>query len=90
MSTAVIDPIGEVILSFDGLEKHILDHVGKENLSLDRLIEMLPQYSWNQVFHAVDRLARRGNITLGRHGFEYTIARAQHASGRRCSADSRL
>jgi hypothetical protein len=36
------------------------------------------------VFHTVDRLARLGNITLRRNGFEYTIARSSHqVSGRR-------
>jgi hypothetical protein len=84
MPIVAINSIGETLLSLDHLEAKLLDHVGKEDFSLDRLIEMLPQYSWNQVFHTVDRLARLGNITLRRNGFEYTIARSSHqVSGRR-------
>jgi hypothetical protein len=34
---------------------------------------MLPEYSWNQIFHAVDQLARAGSIVLRRHRYDYTL-----------------
>lgn len=39
-----------------------LRHVG--TCSLDELMEMLPSYSWAQIFAAVDRLTRDGAVTL--------------------------
>jgi len=33
----------------------------------------MPEYSWNQIFHAVDCLARCRKIVLRRHRFEYTL-----------------
>lgn len=32
--------------------------------SLDELADLLPSYSWAQVFSAVDRLTRNGTLTL--------------------------
>lgn len=32
--------------------------------SLDELADLLPSYSWAQVFSAVDRLTREGTVTL--------------------------
>ena len=45
-----------------------------ELLSLEALIERLPELSWSQLFHAVDALSRRGAIELRRHGFQYQLA----------------
>jgi hypothetical protein len=37
----------------------------------------LPQYTWNQVFAAVDRLSREGGLLITRHGrFDYLISLA--------------
>jgi len=41
---------------------------------------MLPQYTWNQIFHAVDQLARFGKIVLRRHQFEYTLFSINYAA----------
>ena len=49
-------------------------------VGLDTLMTLLPQYSWSQVFHAVDRLARRGSVTLRRHRSEYTLFSSHYAA----------
>jgi hypothetical protein len=33
----------------------------------------MPQYTWNQIFHTVDQLARCNKIVLRRHRFDYTL-----------------
>ena len=44
-----------------------------DSLTMEQLIEKLPQSSWNELFHAVDALSRRGAIILRRRGFEYEL-----------------
>ena len=52
----------------------ILDHLNEQTvISLDLLISLMPQYSWNQIFHSVDQLARCHKIVLRRHRFEYLL-----------------
>jgi hypothetical protein len=34
--------------------------------TLDELVQRLPDYSWGQVFSAVDRLSRQGRLRLSR------------------------
>lgn len=43
--------------------------------SLDALLARLPQFSWNEVFAAVDRLSRTGEVVL-RHParFSYEVS----------------
>ena len=63
------------------LEQTILDRLEEESVvGLDELIEMLPQYSWNQIFHAVDQLARFGKIVLRRHRYDYTVFSTSYAA----------
>jgi hypothetical protein len=63
-----------VVLSAERLKADILERLHEEAvIGLDALIETLPDYSWNQVFHAVDELARTGRIVLRRHGYDYTL-----------------
>ena len=63
------------------LEQTILDRLEEESVvGLDELIEMLPQYSWNQIFHAVDQLARFGKIVLRRHRYDYTLFSTSYAA----------
>lgn len=58
----------------DALMATILDHLGEQAvISLDSLIYLMPQYTWNQIFHAVDQLARSNKVVLRRHRFEYLI-----------------
>jgi hypothetical protein len=37
----------------------------------------MPQYTWNQIFHCVDQLARCHKIVLRRHRFEYMLFSTQ-------------
>ena len=70
-----------VQLSTDGLEARILQHLHEESvIGLDALVDMLPDYSWNQIFHAVDQLARVGSIALRRHRYDYTLFSTTYAA----------
>ncbi len=63
----------------------LLSH--ERSISLEAVVDLRPQMSWNQVFQCIDSLSRRGEIVLLRHGFDYEIARSstkQH--GTPCSA----
>jgi len=60
--------------SVDELDQEVLRMVNEEDaVSFDVLVTLMPGYSWNRIFHAVDQLARSGKIVLRRHGFNYTI-----------------
>ena len=52
----------------------ILDLVRtKRSLTLEQVIALLPELTWNQVFRSVDELSRRGEIILLRRGFQYEV-----------------
>jgi hypothetical protein len=81
MHTAVLNSPAPVLARHDSLEQTILDHLKKEvAVGLDTLIRMLPDYSWNQIFHAVDRLARAERIVLRRHGYDDTLFSTTYAA----------
>ena len=62
----------------DALAAAILDHLDEQSvISLDSLICLMPQYTWNQIFHCVDQLARCHKIVLRRHRFEYMLFSTQ-------------
>lgn len=62
----------------DALTAAILDHLNEQAvISLDSLIYLMPQYTWNQIFHRVDELARYHKIVLRRHRFEYMLFSTQ-------------
>jgi hypothetical protein len=62
----------------DALTAAILDHLNEQAvISLDSLIYLMPQYTWNQIFHCVDQLARCHKIVLRRHRFEYMLFSSQ-------------
>jgi len=44
-------------------------------LTLDDLVEQLPQLTWNQIFQAVDGLTRTGAIHARRTRFQYELSR---------------
>lgn len=63
------------------LEQAIFRHIEEQTvIGMDALIILLPGYGWNQIFHAVDRLARCGQITLRRHRSEYTLFSTNYAA----------
>ncbi len=65
----------------DRLAQDILERIEEQEvISLDGLVLLLPQYTWNQIFHAVDQLAREGWIVLRRHGFDYALFSADFAA----------
>ncbi len=41
---------------------------------LDRIVEDIPELSWNQIFQTVDALSRKGVISLRRRGFNYELS----------------
>jgi len=45
-----------------------------EALSLEQITERVPDLSWNDLFHAVDTLSRRGDLILQRKGFAYYVS----------------
>jgi len=47
----------------------------RKSLTLEQVVTLLLELSWNQVFKTVDELSRRGEIILLRRGFEYEIER---------------
>jgi hypothetical protein len=58
----------------DVLMATILDHLNEQTvISLDTLVCLMPQYTWNQIFHCVDQLTRYKKVVLRRHRFEYTL-----------------
>ena len=74
MSNALLNDHSSVNLSFNKLEQDILQAIEEQEVvSLDALIVLLPQYSWSQIFYAVDALARCGKVVLRRHRFDYTL-----------------
>jgi hypothetical protein len=43
-------------------------------VTIDQLVDRLPDLRWNEIFHTIDRLSRQGSITLTRQGFDYIVA----------------
>lgn len=82
MSThALLDAPVPSRIRTESLESVILDHLEEQAvIGLDALVILLPAYSWNQIFHAIDRLARCGGITLRRHRSEYTLFSTHYAA----------
>jgi hypothetical protein len=46
----------------------------RKSLTLEQVVALLPELSWNQVFTTVDELSRKGKIILLRRGFQYEVA----------------
>ena len=58
----------------DALTATILDHLNEQIvISLDSLVCLMPQCTWNQIFHRVDQLARCNKVVLRRYRFNYTL-----------------
>lgn len=45
----------------------------RQSLTMEQLVALLPELTWNQVFTTVDELSRRGEILLFRRGFTYEV-----------------
>jgi hypothetical protein len=73
-SVPEIHPLRREYPHTDALTATILDHLNEQTvISLDSLICLMPQYTWNQIFHRVDQLARCHKVVLRRHRFDYTL-----------------
>lgn len=80
-STLIIDVPAPGCDAPDTLETAILEQINEQAvIGLDALVTLMPEYSWNQIFQAVDRLARCGKIVLRRHRFEYNIFSNHYAA----------
>ena len=56
------------------VESHLLYLLqdGKSH-TLEELLEEAPEFSWAQLFIAMDHLSRSGRIEICRHGFSYWL-----------------
>ena len=69
-----VHPVRQERPHTDALTATILDHLNEQTvISLDSLICLMPQYTWNQIFHRVDKLARCNKVVLRRYRFNYTL-----------------
>ena len=51
-SDPVVQPVRRERPNTDALTETILDHLNEQTvISLDTLICLMPQYTWNQIFH---------------------------------------
>jgi len=65
----------------DEIEREILAQIDEQAaVGLDGLVQLLPHRTWNQIFQAVDRLARSGRVALRRHRFDYTLFTTHYAA----------
>ncbi|MGZ8365738.1 MAG: hypothetical protein ACXW37_05155 [Nitrospira sp.] len=59
--------------------------------TFDELVRQLSTYSWAQVFSAVDRLSRKGTISVSRtRGVDYVISNRAGSSQSRVFAGPRV
>ena len=73
-SDPAVHPLQQECPHSDPLAALILEHLNEQTvISLDTLISLMPQYTWNQIFHRVDQLARSNKVVLRRHRFSYTL-----------------
>jgi len=81
ITNALLDAPVSRAISADRPEEAILNHLDEQAVvGLDALIVLMPEYNWSQIFHAIDRLARCGRITLRRHRCEYTLFSNHYAA----------
>ena len=52
----------------------LLSSSGK--LTVEEIVELIPDLSWSQLFLAMDVLSRTGDVILWREGFTYTLEAA--------------
>ena len=63
------------------LEDLVLDRLQDDHpFTVEELLLQVPEFSWAQLFLAMDILSRRGDVELRRQGFTYTLKRVRTAS----------
>ncbi len=58
----------------------------RESVSMDEILERAVGVSWSQVFLALDRLSRRGEVILTRRGFIYRVQLPVQPENRGCTS----
>jgi hypothetical protein len=48
--------------------------VSVTTMTIDQLMVRLPQFTWPELFCALDAMSRRGDILMRRRGFEYELS----------------
>lgn len=59
----------------EALIMHLLR--SEHRCTIKNLFQRLPDFSWSQLFLALDALSRRGEIILSHRGFTYEVCRAK-------------
>lgn len=55
-------------------ERLILDTLRtQQSMTMEQLVTLLPQMTWNRIFQAIDILSRGGKIRIHRRGFDYEL-----------------
>jgi hypothetical protein len=61
-------------------ESLVLSVLGESDvLTIEQLVEKLPELTWSHLFHIIDDLSRRDAIVLRRRGFEYEVCPRREA-----------
>ena len=56
-------------------ERLVLDTLqSPRSMAMEEMTKRIPELSWNELFHAVDSLSRRGEVILRREGFVYHLS----------------
>ena len=59
-------------------EQLILNRLREDRrITVDEILDQVPELSWAQLFSAMDILSRRGDVELRRQEFTYTVRRVK-------------
>jgi hypothetical protein len=62
-------------------ERLILDTLKMQpSMTMEHLVTLLPQMTWNCIFQVIDALSRGGKIRIQRRGFDYELGLAADTS----------
>jgi hypothetical protein len=71
-------------------ESHLLDLLRDgESYTLEEVLQEAPEFSWAQLFTAMDSLSRNGMVELRREGFTYWLRKTDPWSARNGSPPHR-
>jgi len=67
---------------FNGLNERLILNTLKTqpSMTMEHLVTLLPQMTWNRIFQAIDALSRRSKIRIQRRGFDYELGLAPEIS----------
>ncbi|MBI3808153.1 MAG: hypothetical protein HY281_11695 [Nitrospirae bacterium] len=56
-------------------EDLVLDVLSRaDSLTIEQLVERIPELSWSELFETIDTMSRKGAIILRRRGFDYEVS----------------